>query len=173
MKYFTRRKLFVGFVILLTVINLASLSTILYITNNPPKEDGRFFSRNRDERRNDQCEKPEARKFFRELHAQFKKRIEPEAKRMKRTQSLMMNELIKDYPNRDLLDSLAQESGLLHTRIKRNMIDIFQEVNAEATPDEQKYLKAFYRKFIFEDHLPPRDDHPRRKRKNNNENGGQ
>lgn len=52
----------------------------------------------------------------------------------------MMEELAKDEPNQQKLDDLAREIGDLHTELKRNTIDHFNQFRSICRPEQRKAL---------------------------------
>lgn len=163
MNYFNRNRLLIGLVILITIINLASLGTILYLQYGQDDEKIVEIPDQRDEKTHpDQRPEPpfrqeEFRSYMDSVRQSFRRQVRGPAREVRMTQSAIMQELMQENPDLQKLDSLAREAGKLHYRIKKNMIDIFMERNQESDSAEREYLRRFYRHFMVD----PRDDHRR------------
>jgi|GEM_PF-1514257 hypothetical protein len=170
MKYFTNKKLIAGLIILITAVNLASLGTIIYYTRyaagdaDYPQKD-RVLREKQDRYHPDK----EARQFFDEARSRFKARVHPHIEQIRKTQSLIMEELLKEDSDTVKLDSLAHASGEIHAQIKKNMTEVFLIMNEKATPHQQQHLERFYRHVMIDSKGPGNRDDKRkfRNRKNN------
>lgn len=158
MSYFNRNRILIGLVILITVVNLASLGTIIYLQSSEDdnwrdyRDKKEFFDR---KKYNDRDGKPpfkseRFRNYMDSVRKNFRREVAPHARDIRVNQSAIMQELMKENPNRDKLDSLARQAGEMHYRIKQNMIDIFLERNRQSDSSEKEYLRRFYRHFMVD-----------------------
>jgi hypothetical protein len=150
MKQKTNKRLIVGLIILVTVVNLASLGAIVYLRYYADGL-GDFKKPERFERPDRYDPNKETRLLFEEARQKFKAKIHPHARELRANQSMIMEELMKENPDKALLDSLAQRSGRLHATIRQNMTDVFIEMNRKADPEQQRHLRRFYRHFMMDD----------------------
>jgi len=162
------KKLLIGIIIIITLINLGSLGAILYYTYYEDNDQPTTRTEREDYRSRHDKYRPdsETRQFFDKARTKFRARVHPHVEEIRETQSKMMEELLKDNPDRQKLDSLAEASGNIHALIRKNMADVFVIMNEEATPEEQKHLERFYRHVMIEDKGPNRKHKQRRHRKN-------
>jgi|LZCG01.1.fsa_nt_gb hypothetical protein len=140
--------------IAITLINLASLGTILYLSS----QNSSLPENNREDFR----QEIEKRPLVRQRHVNrdamlldsarrvFHQKIRESQLQLKRNQSLFMQELMRDNPDTIVLDSLSEEAGSIHTEIKKNMARVFYELNQNADSAERSRLKRFYKRFIFD-----------------------
>jgi len=168
MSYFNRNRVLIGLVILITVINLASLGTIIYLESTEDndrwdyKDKKEFFDRkdfdDRDKRPPFRTER--FRNYMDSVRKNFRREVSPHARDIRMNQSAIMQELMKENPDREKLDSLARQAGEMHYRIKRNMIEIFMERNRQSDSSEREYLRRFYRHFMVD---PPHERHMKKR----------
>lgn len=169
MKYFSNKKFLAGLIILITVVNLASLGTILYYTyldedTGDYRRSGREIRKEREKFHPDKA----SREFFDEARSRFRARVHPHVKQIRQTQSLIMEELLKENPDKTRLDSLAQVSGEIHAAIKKNMAEVFLIMSEKATPRQQQHLERFYRHVMIDDKGPKNHDGRRKHRNRKN-----
>lgn len=152
MKQITNKRLIIGLIILVTVVNLASLGAIVYLryyTDGP----GDFNRPDtvRYERTESFNPDKDTRRLFEDARRTFAAKTQPYARELRANQSMIMEELMKDNPDKALLDSLARRSGVIHATIRQNMTHVFMEMNRKANPEQQKHLRCFYRNFMMDD----------------------
>lgn len=168
MNYFNRNKILIGLVIFITIVNLASLGTMIYLQSSEDDYDRYEHHEYRDKdyykdkrRKEYSCDKPvEFRNFMDSVRQNFKREVAPHAREIKVTQSAIMHELMKENPDREKLDSLANKAGRLHYHVKKNMIDVFMKRNRQSDSVEKKHLRRFYRHFM----VKPHDRHMKKRR---------
>jgi len=159
MNYFNWNRVLIGLVILITVINLGSLGTMIYLQSNDEDDCDRY---ERSEYRNKKSYKDKDKEsYFKSekfkdymdaVREDFKEEVAPHAREIRGTQSAIMRELMKENPNQNKLDSLASKAGDLHYNVKKNMINVFMERNQQADSAEKEMLRKFYRHFMVESH---------------------
>ncbi|HKK10096.1 MAG TPA: hypothetical protein VJ939_04630, partial [Bacteroidales bacterium] len=121
MKQITKKRLIIGLIALVTLVNLASLGAIVYLRYYA---DGSYDFRRPSSRFEDHERfEPDrqTRRLFDEGRKQFFEKVRPVAKELHAHQSMIMEELMKENPDGELLDSLAQRSGSLYATIRQNM----------------------------------------------------
>lgn len=164
------KKLLIGIIIFITLVNLGSLGAILYYTyydkdDQPPFRTDREREDFRD-RRDKYKPNPEARQFFNEARDTFRERVHPNVMKIRKNQSEMMEELLKESPNQQKLDSLAEASGDIHAIIRKNMAEVFMQMSEKASPEQLKHLERFYRHVMIDD-KGPKSRHKQRRHRNN------
>lgn len=165
MKQITKKRLIIGLITLVTLVNLASLGAIVYLRYYADGSyDVRRPSARVDGRKRFEPDR-QTRRLFDESRKQFFEKVRPVAKELHANQSMIMEELMKENPDRDLLDSLAQQSGILYATIRKNMTDVFIEMNKKANPQQKQHLKRFYRHFMMDDRAGPHHERRHRNRK--------
>lgn len=169
MKYLTGKKLLIVLIVVVTVLNLASLSAIVYLTYFRDSSE-RVVRTHREEfsRRDRRPLNKETRRFFDEVRSNFVLQVRPRTRELRQTQSLIMEELIKDHPDQARLDSLAEASGQLHATIKKEMASLFLKMNQKATPEQKQHLEHFYRHFMMENRPGPPHERGKGKRQGRN-----
>lgn len=164
------KKLLIGIIIIITLVNLGSLGAILYYTYYENDDNPTIRTEREDYRSRRDKYKPdaEARQFFDEARDKFRERVHPHVMQIRETQSEMMEELLKESPDQQKLDSLAEASGNIHASIRKNMADVFLMMNEKASPEQRKHLERFYRHVMIDDKGPKSHDKRRKfqKRKN-------
>lgn len=166
MNYFNWNRVLIGLVIIITVINLASLGTMIYLQSND-KEDSDRYERSeyrdkkpyRDKDKRSYFKSEKFRDYMEAVREDFRDEVAPHAREIRGTQTAIMRELMKENPNQNKLDSLASKAGELHYNVKKNMIDVFMERNQQADSAEKEMLRKFYSHFMVEPHEKDRKRH--------------
>lgn len=176
MNKLTKKQLLIGGIMLLVAINLAALATIIYQnqqfkdTNAPvfqndtqrspgsarPTRRGRNMSRTpRGDRSMGRFEHHiqnqlnlDSQQFeqFQKMHRQNRNDIKTIAQMLEEKRSQMMLELSRKEPDTAKLNTIANEIGALHTRLKQSTINHFMEMKQLCRPDQREKLNELIRK---------------------------
>lgn len=164
----TKKKLLIGTIVLLLIINISALITIFYIQKIRTKNvDKLSYKQNQVQIRgmyrylkdelelsNDQFEQ------FHSVNEQNKQKTREIAIKLHKNRINMVNEIAKKNPNLEKLDSIAYEIGVLHYQLKKNTISHFIELKSICNDDQQAELQQLFIKIIKE------QDHGRMRMRN-------
>jgi Spy/CpxP family protein refolding chaperone len=89
-----------------------------------------------------------------------RKETEPILDSLEVTRKKLMDELSGDEPDRDKLDSLAEEIGSLQAELQKKMIGHLLEGKSLLTPEQQKKFFSLFRG--GPDRMHPMGEHKRR-----------
>ncbi len=156
MKLFSKKEVFIWALIALTVVNVALLATIVWRLQKktPVITHEKFEVRKGDslsKERGWQWKKEiglsdEQHTKIMELRKQYKEKTSALMESMKQKQAQIFEELYKDSPNKQKLDSLADETGLLHSQMRKESILHILDIKAISTPEQQQRMKEFMEK---------------------------
>ena len=93
-------------------------------------------------------------KVFRESRIKFRDNARPLFMKIRQLNGAIMEETLKDKPDTLMLDALSLEIGGLQARAKQLTVRHLLEVKSIATPDQQEKLEAFYRELLSRDSGP-------------------
>jgi len=176
MNKLTKKQLLIGGIMLLVVINLAALATIIYqnqqykdtkapvfqndTSRNP--QSVRSFGRGRNMSRTPRGDRPMGRfehhiqnqlnldsqqfEQFQRMHRLNRNDIKTIAQTLEEKRSQMMLELSREEPDTAKLNTLANEIGALHTRLKLSTINYFMEMKQLCRPNQREKLNELIRK---------------------------
>ena len=148
----TKKKLLIGAIILLLIINISALATIFYTQKVRLNKVDKLNYRNeqvqirgmyrylKDELKlsNDQF------KQFKIINVSNKQKTQEIAIKLHNNRIIMVNEIAKLNPNLEKLDSIANEIGILHYQLKKNTISHFIELKAICNKDQQDKLQQLF-----------------------------
>lgn len=152
MNYFDKNRLIIAFVILITIINLASLGTIVFMMSHrndsempppPPPEMKRDIMKKQSTNMSDF-------RLMDSVRGDIRNKIMPIHYNLKRVQSEMMQELSEENPDTLILDSLAVESSMYYLQMKKSMIRDFVRLNRRCNPAERQRLNRFYHRYMLD-----------------------
>jgi Spy/CpxP family protein refolding chaperone len=158
-----RSKILIGIILILLVINVSALATFLY--NNYSKQ--RRFNEIR--KTQEQVQISGVHRYMREelklTDDQFKQFNEIGRSNFINSRDIafkldekrieFIDELTKDNPDDEKLNSLAREIGDLHYELKMNTIKHYFEFKELCNPEQQKALEKLFMKMIQrEDRFP-------------------
>lgn len=143
-------------VIILFAMNVATIVTIVVSRNrtvepktdqvqNPPADPDairfHFFAQELGLR-------PEQMEAFRNANRTFNPRVHQLSMEMADMRREMVNELGKENPDRQKLDSLATAFGDLHRQLKEQTINYYMELRSVCTPEQQQQLHVLFRTML-------------------------
>lgn len=157
MNYFTNRNWIIGLLAGLLVLNLSVLFTVLYHIksentiqlpkqkNNeievPQNRYGRFF---KDELNLTNSQHEHFRKFRQQYHNNADKII----LQMQQNRVLMLNELAAENSDTLKLNQLADELGVLHTKLKRETFGFYMQMKNICDKEQCKKLNRVFRAML-------------------------
>ncbi len=165
MNYFTKRRILIWIIILLSAINISAVSTIVYhvyFQNDnetfvdeapidvPRSRLGRFF-------RDELQLTPEQHNEFRRLRQQYHQNTWNITHTMRGKRLEILKEMSKQKPDTLYLHQLAKDIGLLHTELKMETCRFYLDMKQQCTPDQQQKLFRIFKSMIAkeEEVMPP------------------
>ncbi|KAB2871553.1 MAG: periplasmic heavy metal sensor [Bacteroidales bacterium] len=153
MNFLTKTRFLVIVIIIETVLLVTILATFGYRYYSY-KQDGREFRESRKEipeQHRDFMAKaldlsPEQRDEFRMLKVKFHKAFDTLEVQIRDINKLLTEEVVKDEPNQQTIDSLIDEFGQVQQAQKRVMVEHLQEVKAKCTPEQKEKFNKFIRR---------------------------
>ena len=91
---------------------------------------------------------PDQMDAFRNANRTFNPRVRQLSMEMADMRREMVNELGKDNPDREKLDSLAAAFGDLHKQLKEQTIHYYLELRSICTPEQQQQLHVLFRTML-------------------------
>ena len=92
---------------------------------------------------------------FRTANRNFNPRVRQLSMEMGTMRQEMVNELAKENPDRQKLDSLAAAFGDLHRQLKEQTINYYMELRSMCTPEQQQQLHMLFRTMLNPDNDLP------------------
>ncbi len=154
----TKKSLLILLIVLLVVINISALLTIIYSQKVqepplPPLENynlkDEIASRGMYHFIKDELQLSDKQfEQFRDINRTNMIKSREIASELNRTRREMMNEIAKENPNTEKLDSFAQDIGALHYNLKKLTINHFLELKEICTADQQESLQKLFMKLL-------------------------
>lgn len=153
MNYFSKRNIVILVIAVLLIINIASISTIVYhsygkrIEEEPKTErtSMRVF-------RQELNLNPEQIKEFGILGRAYRDDTRAVLNEMHEIRMALFNEMSSANPDTEKMILMADEIGALHAQIKRQTIHHFLEIKEKSSPEQfDKFVKMFQRALIDDD----------------------
>lgn len=167
MNYFSRKKIVILVIAVLLVINIASISTIIYHSYEN-KRIQKHLQQERTSMRNLKQElnlKPEQLEKMNELGKTFYQNTRAILEKMHGVRIALINEMSSANPDTAKMFAMADDIGLLHAQIKRETVRHFLELKKNCTPEQfEQFLKMFHRLLMDGDYnrWPNRQGNERR-----------
>ena len=158
MKYFTNKEAWIWALASLLVISLAILGTMLYQRHLPEKiqEESKSKEFRDAERKKGFTQWREEMGFTDEQDEKLKDlmQIYREATKvifddLLKTQNETFEELAKDNPDADKLEALANQTGELHARLRKQTIRHMTQLKAVTTPQQYEKMASMMQQWIF------------------------
>lgn len=151
MNNFTKNRILVGAVILLTTVNLAILGTIAFQRIKPHEPiPARESFRDRPNYgrtlANELDLTPEQSERFEQLRREHFEATTYNKRALQKHYRMVMEELSNEVPSRAKLDSLAHEIGKLHEEQQVSTIEHFIELREMCTPEQYQNLQHMFRR---------------------------
>lgn len=152
----SKRKILVGLVIILLIINISALSTIMYKNNQVKSRiEKEEFLRQEEQNRgmnyffkNELNLSDEQFESFQTINDKYFKNSHEIAYNLQNNRILLIEEIAKLNPNTKNLDNIAREIGDLHYKLKVNTIDHFMELKSLCNEEQQEKLQHFFFRMI-------------------------
>lgn len=147
MNYFSKRNIVISVIAVLLIINIASISTIIYHTYDQPKveetkEENSSMRVFRKELNLDQKQIED----FRVLGRAYRDKTKTVLVEMHEVRTALFNEMSSANPDTAKMFAMADEIGVLHAKIKHQTIEHFLEVRGKSTPEQfDRFVKLFQR----------------------------
>lgn len=163
MNYFTKRRIVIWAIILLSAINISAVSTIVYhvyfehdteIPDDatpievPKSRLGRFF---RDELNLTR----EQHREFRILRQQYHQNTWDVTHAMHGKRLEILKEMSKPEPDTMYLHQLAKDIGTLHTELKMETCKFYLDMKQQCTPEQQQKLFRIFKSMIARENVAP------------------
>lgn len=159
MNIFTKNRLLVGAVILLAALNLATLSTLGFLRVkpklNPESSDTRPRFNHGKMIASELNLSPEQEAKFETLRKDYAEQTRTNRMSLQENYRIIMKELSTPSPNRQYLDSIAQEIGRLHVEQQESTIDHFLTLRQVCTPEQYEKLQQIFKRNMFRDSRQP------------------
>lgn len=158
MKYFSHKEAWIWALASLLVITLAILGTMLWQRHMPEK--GHEETRSKEYRDADRKKSftqwqekmgftPEQNEQLKELLRVYRSATGEIIGALRVTQEETFDELAKDNPDAAKLESLANRTGELHARLRKETIRHMTELKALTTPEQYEKMAAMMQQWIF------------------------
>ena len=158
MNFFTKTRILIGIIVILSAIILAMLGTMSYHRFESHRRDIRENRENRNDRalrENRQPGKymakqlqltPEQIKIFDQLRDKYHSETDVIIKESRDISNKVMEEIFSDNPNKVKLDSLSKKFGELQSKQKQLMYEHLLEIRSKCTDSQQVNFKKLLRK---------------------------
>ncbi len=176
MEFLTRNKLVVGIAILLIALNLALIGTIGFRFLNGPKPtpEEQFNPEKAQEFVAKQLKlSSEQQGQFRQFRMEHMQEMRTIRKDIRDTYQQVVDELGSAEPNKEVLDSLSQRIGTLHTNQQNITTDHFLKLRSVCRPEQHAHLKKMLNRMMnnnpmMREHRPERSERPNKQRNRGN-----
>lgn len=153
MNFLTKTRFLVIVIIIETVLLVTILATFgyRYYSYNQDRREYRESRKDRPEQPRDFMAKalnlsPEQKDEFRMLKGKFHKSFDTLEVQIRNINKLLTEEVVKDEPNQQTIDSLIEEFSQIQREQKRVMVEHLIEVKAKCTPEQQAKFNKFIRR---------------------------
>ncbi len=153
MNYFSKKNAVIVVIAVLLIINIATISTIVYHSYDNKKVEKPSTERTstRDFRQNLNFSSEQI-KVLDELGKQFRENTIEMLMEMQNTRIELFNEISSINPDTVRMFEIADEIGILHAKIKRQTIDHFLVIKKNSTPEQfDRFVKIFQRAIMEDD----------------------
>ncbi len=168
MNYFTRKKLTILLIAVLLIANIASIGTIIFLSyRKPPMPEPQFNAesfRKTKEKLGFTKEKEDTLKIMQKKYWEQSREVMVQ---LHQKRVLIMDEFSKPDTDSTKLYLLAEETGDLHTQLKKLTINHMLEMKSVCTEEQFKFLDGMFRKRMMEDERKFRPDFDRKRQYKN------
>jgi Spy/CpxP family protein refolding chaperone len=142
-----KNKLLILFLVFLTIINIAALTTIAYHRFHPqrsfhpgdrPETPGSFIKR-------ELGLNEEQAKEFESQAKRFEEEIKPIRDSLEAKRIDLMNEIMAEKPSPDKLSQLSEEIGALHVKLEKRTSMHLLQGKSLLTPEQQKKFFSLFK----------------------------
>lgn len=151
MNYFNKKNLVIISIAVLLIVNIAAISTVLYLTYKRPalpERPSRESMRTARNKLNLSSDQMNAFELFQKDYQQKSKHVFFD---MHKKRVMMMDEFSKENPDSMLLYDLAKQTGDLHHELKRLTINHLLDIKSVCNKDQFSYLEGMFRRKIMDD----------------------
>lgn len=153
MNFLTKTRFLVIVIIIETVLLVTILATFgyRYYSYKQDRREYRESRKDRPEQPRDFMAKalnlsPEQRDEFRMLKRKFHQSFDTIESQIRNIDKLLTEEVVKDEPNQQTIDSLIEEFGKVQQEQKRVMVEHLLEIKDKCTPEQQEKFSKFIRR---------------------------
>lgn len=166
MNFFTKNRILVGAVILLAAINIAILGTISFRFLKPiPPSPGPSMRGNHMQLMSRELRlTPEQEIQFEELRNEYAEQNQNLRNELRDRHQLIVKELSSPEPNREFMDSIANEIAELHFQQQQATIDHFMRLREICSHEQYEHLQHLFMRMMNREPMNQRDMMPRRNR---------
>lgn len=146
MNYFSKRNIVIVVIAVLLIINIASISTIVYHSYDNKKAEEKVKPERKYSRsfKRDMNFTAEQMKSYAELKAEFRKQTREPLVEMQKVRMDLIKEMSSADPDTAKMFAMADDIGRLHAQIKRSTINHFLSLKNKTTPEQfEKFLRVF------------------------------
>ncbi len=163
MNYFTQKRMFIAAIIILALLNVASLVTIWTIVgrfHDNERTTGRMIRNFKDREHfkaivaEELQLNPEQREHFRIANEQFRERSRSILRPYHASKRAMLEELSKPFPDTSLIRSLTDSLGLRQSQLELATAGYFMELKGFCTPEQRKRFPELFHKMMQRLNLP-------------------
>lgn len=171
MNYFNKKNLVIISIAVLLIVNIAAISTVLYLTyKRPPMPERSSRESMRTVQDNLKLSKDQ-KIAFKTYQNDYQEETKDVFIEMHKKRVMMMDEFSKEIPDSMLLYDLAKQTGNLHHELKRLTINHLLDLKSICNKEQFRYLEGMFRKKIMDDEsgMHKRFDRARKYRNRRNE----
>jgi Spy/CpxP family protein refolding chaperone len=154
MNYFSKKNGVIVVIAVLLIINIATISTIVYHSYGNKKVVNKSQTERTSSRdfKRDLNFSPEQIKVLDELAKEFRESTIEMLMEMQNTRIELFNEISSAHPDTARMFAIADEIGILHAKIKRQTINHFLVIKEKSTPEQfDRFVKIFQRAIMEDD----------------------
>lgn len=151
MNYFNKKNLIIIAIAVLLIINVAAISTVLFLTyKKPTLPQKQSIESIRGARKNLKLS-ADQKDAFEILQKDYQEKTKDVFVEMHQKRVMMMDEFSKEDPDSMLLYELAKQAGLLHQELKMLTINHLLDLKGICTKEQFKYLEGMFRQKLMND----------------------
>jgi len=154
MNYFTKKRLAIITIIVLLIVNISTISTVLYHTHIKPKRGSFNKERTYRKTRKHMRLTREQRDLFRSKVVDYRERTEPIHHEINEIRNQILDELAKNDPDTNVIFKLNDKAAQLHLKLKRQTILNLIDLKQSWDPEQYDVLDKMFRQTLLNDHRP-------------------
>lgn len=151
MNYFNKKNLIIIAIAVLLIINVAAISTVLFLTyKKPALAQKQSIESIRGARKNLKLN-ADQKDAFEVFQQDYQKKTKEVFVEMHQKRVMMMDEFSKEDPDSMLLYELAKQTGNLHQELKMLTINHLLDLKGICTKEQFRYLEGMFRQKLMND----------------------
>lgn len=152
MNYFNKKNIAIISIVVLLIINIAAISTVLFLTYKKPEMPNEIQPREsmRSARKNLNLS-ADQKKAFEAFQKEYQEQTKKVFVEMHQKRVLMMDEFSKEDPDSSVLYDLAEKTGELHKDLKRLTINHLLDLKGICNQEQFRYLEGMFRRKLMDD----------------------